>query len=297
MHKLDKNNKMKAKDWQKATQLVRERQSQAAMADTSELSSFSLSELPVDQSRPPTVIHRPYVPLSTSMPVGMPSDNQKTTEAAQDESPFQQVIPNLSQQSLYPSLGAIGTTINTSVSPSIPFSRRVINDIEEHQRKALDDSVEGTTRGTNTFPVPDPEEQEQEVIAPNMGLQAGIIPAGTQEETLQPESLETQDTSVKQIHTIQDQNSNLYKPKIYGKFKSQRPKIPLTLKYKMMVQILNIMTKNTILIFQMTRHLKLHRKIVIILPLMMTSKTIQYNLPTQLPNHSCQEASEYPLQR
>ena len=58
------------------------------MADTSELSSFSLSELPVDQSVPPTVIHGPYVPLSTSMPVHVPSDNQQTTEAAQDESPF-----------------------------------------------------------------------------------------------------------------------------------------------------------------------------------------------------------------
>ena len=107
------------------------------MANTSELHSFSLSELPVDQNRPPTVIHGPYVPLSTSMPVHMPLDNQQTTEAAQDESPFQQVIPNLSQQSLYPSLAAMGTTIDTSVSPSIPFSRRVINDKEECQRRAL----------------------------------------------------------------------------------------------------------------------------------------------------------------
>ena len=79
---------MKAKDWQKATQLVHERQSKAAMADTSELSSFSLSKLPVDQSRPPTMIHRPYVPLSTNTPVHMPSDNQQTTEATQDESSF-----------------------------------------------------------------------------------------------------------------------------------------------------------------------------------------------------------------
>ena len=76
------------KDWQKATQLVWERQSQAATADTSELSSFSLGELPVDQSRPPAMIHGPYVPLSTSMPVRVPSDNQQTTEATQDESPF-----------------------------------------------------------------------------------------------------------------------------------------------------------------------------------------------------------------
>ena len=97
----------------------------------------------------------------------------------------------------------MGTSINTSVSPSIPFSRRVINDIEEHQRRALNDSVEGT----NTSPVPSPEEKEKEVVTPNTGLQARIIPAETQEETLQPESSETQDTSIKQVHTIQDQDS------------------------------------------------------------------------------------------
>ena len=58
------------------------------MADTSKLSSFSLSELSVDQSGPPTVIHRPYVPLSTITPVHVPSNNQQITEAAQDESSF-----------------------------------------------------------------------------------------------------------------------------------------------------------------------------------------------------------------
>ena len=91
---------MKVKDWQKAAQLVHERQNQAATADTSALSSFSLSELPVDQSGPPAVIHGPYIPLSTSTPVCVPSDNQQTTEPAQDESSLQQVIPNISQQSL-----------------------------------------------------------------------------------------------------------------------------------------------------------------------------------------------------
>ena len=47
-----------------------------------------MPELPVDQSGPPTMIHRPYVPLSTSTPVHMPSDNQQTTEATEDESSF-----------------------------------------------------------------------------------------------------------------------------------------------------------------------------------------------------------------
>ena len=66
---------MKAKDWQNT-------------ADTSKLSIFSLSELPVDESRPPTVPQGPHVPLCTSTPVRMPQGNQQTMDSAQDESPF-----------------------------------------------------------------------------------------------------------------------------------------------------------------------------------------------------------------
>ena len=79
---------MKVKNWQKAVQLVWERQNQAATTDTSELSSFTLSKLPMDQSGPPALIHGPYVPLSTSTPVHMPSDNNQFTEATQDELSF-----------------------------------------------------------------------------------------------------------------------------------------------------------------------------------------------------------------
>ena len=141
---------MKAKDWQNAVKLIRERQSQAATADSSELSSFSVSELPVDESRPPTVLQGPYIPLSTSTTICVPQGNQQMMDSAQDESPFQQVIPSIPQQSIYPSFAALGTSLNTAVSPPIPFSRRIINDIEEQQRKALKDTVEGTIRSTNT---------------------------------------------------------------------------------------------------------------------------------------------------
>ena len=100
---------MKVKDWQKGTQLVQDRQNQVTTADTSELSSFSLSKLPVDQSGPPALIHRPYVLLSTSTPVHASSDNIQHTKATQDESSFWQVISNVPQQSLYPSLAAMGS--------------------------------------------------------------------------------------------------------------------------------------------------------------------------------------------
>ena len=144
---------MKAKDWKNTAKLIRERQSHTTTADTSKLSSFSLSELLA------IVLQGPYVPLSTSTPVCMPQGNQQTMDSAHNESLFQQVIVNIPQQSLYPSLAALGTSLNTSVSPPIPSSRRVINDIEEQQRKSLKDTVEGTVRWTNTSPTSDLEEQ------------------------------------------------------------------------------------------------------------------------------------------
>ena len=88
---------MKAKDWQTATKFIRERQSQVATADSSELHSFPLSELSLNASGPPTVLQGPYIPLSTSTPIHVSQGNQQTMDSAQDESPFQQVIPNIPQ--------------------------------------------------------------------------------------------------------------------------------------------------------------------------------------------------------
>ena len=45
----------------------------------------------------------------------------------------------------------------------------------------------------------------------------------TQEETLQPESLETQDTGVKQVHTIQDQDSKPLQAQNIGEIKVTEP--------------------------------------------------------------------------
>ena len=120
---------------------------------------------------------------------------------------LQQVILTISQQSLYPSLVAMGTSINTAIYPSIPFSKRVINDIEEHQRRVLESYVEGTNRGTNTSPVQTSDEQEEEVTTSNTGQKVRITPVEMHEETLQLESLETEDTGIKQADHMQGQDS------------------------------------------------------------------------------------------
>ena len=76
---------MKAKDWQKTTHMVWERQSQSAILDTTELSSLSLSQLFMDLSGPPMVIQGIDAPLSTSTPVQATISNQQATEVIQEE--------------------------------------------------------------------------------------------------------------------------------------------------------------------------------------------------------------------
>ena len=74
------------------------------------------------------------------------------------------------------------------VFPSVPFARKVINDIEEQQRKTFKNTVEGIIRSTNTSPILQEEGKEEEVITPSSNLlQVPTTQADTQEETLQPE--------------------------------------------------------------------------------------------------------------
>ena len=125
------------------------------------------------------MLQGPYVPLSTSTPIHVSQDNQPPTDSAPDESPFQQVIPNILQQSLYPSLAAMGTSINTVLTTAIPFARKAINDIEEQQRKTLKNTVEGIIRSTNTSPIPEEEGIEEEVMTPSSNLQVPTTQADT----------------------------------------------------------------------------------------------------------------------
>ena len=69
--------------------------------------------------------------------------------------------------------------------------------------------MEVTIRLTNTSPTSEVEEQEEEAIVPGINPQAGTTQADTQEETLQLESSEIEDTSVKKVDTQEYQNTGL----------------------------------------------------------------------------------------
>ena len=93
------------------------------------------------------------------------------------------------------------------MSPSIPLSRRVINNIEEHQNRVLESYVEGTARGTNTSPVQTSDGQEEEATTTNTGQKARITQTEMQEQTLQLESLEMEDMGIKQANPTPGQDS------------------------------------------------------------------------------------------
>ena len=90
---------------------------------------------------------------------------------------------------------------------------------------------------------------------------------------------------------------HMYKPKMWRKMRYQLQKIPVKSRYKLPIQKLRLMKKNKIQIYLQTKHPEHHKMITIEQPSMMMSRVIQYNLVIQSPNHSCQEVSEYPLQR
>ena len=61
-------------------------------------------------------------------------------------------------------------------------------------------------RGTNTSPVQTLDEKEEEITTTTTGQKAAITQAETQEETLQLESLETEDTGMKQADPTRGQD-------------------------------------------------------------------------------------------
>ena len=103
----------------------------------------------------------------------------------------------------------MGSSPNTALSPSIPLARRVINEIEEHQRTILDSYAEGIYREMNMSPVLSLDEQQVETKNTLTGPQPVDANAEVQDNTLQPESPEKEDTSVKQVDPVDVQNQDV----------------------------------------------------------------------------------------
>ena len=93
---------MNASSWKKAADIVAKttpvipQASAAAMAESQDLRSLSLSALSIDDSRPPQVTYEPQQPIATSTPRA--TDNPEISTEA-----YRQILPGMSSR-LYPTL-------------------------------------------------------------------------------------------------------------------------------------------------------------------------------------------------
>ena len=102
----------------------------------------------------------------------------------------------------------MGSSPNTALSPSIPLTRRVINEIEEHQRTVLGSYAEGMDKETSTSPILSSDEQQDKIKTTSTGQQPVDTHAELQDNTLQPESPEMEDTGIQQVDSINVQTQD-----------------------------------------------------------------------------------------
>ena len=100
---------MNLSDWIKAAALITQQKPEAATADTDQLNSMPLSQLAMDDSGPPVMHYGTHMPAATSTPTHMEMD----THSSQQEDTYQQIIPDIPQGSLYPTLASLSSEERT----------------------------------------------------------------------------------------------------------------------------------------------------------------------------------------
>ena len=117
---------MNLSDWIKAATLVTQHKQEAAIAETDQLSSVTLSQIAMDDSSPPVLHYGMHVPTATSTPTG----TDVHVHSSQQDDSYQHIIPGLPQGSLYPTL--------SSLSSKAVASKEEVQSLRDKVSKGLD---------------------------------------------------------------------------------------------------------------------------------------------------------------
>ena len=123
---------MNPSDWIKAAVLITQQKQEAATTDTDQLSSIPLSQLAMDDSSPPVVHYGMHVPAATSTP----TCTEVHTHSSQQEESYQQIIPGISQGSLYPTLSSLSSEATTSPEEAQTLHDKVSKGLEKYLQDA-----------------------------------------------------------------------------------------------------------------------------------------------------------------
>ena len=123
---------MNPSDWIKAAALVTQQKQEAATTDTDQLSSMPLSQLAMDDSSPPVVHYQKHMPAATSTS----ACTEVHAHSSQQEDSFQQMIPGIPQDSLYPTLSSLNSEAITSPEEAKTFYNKVSKGLEKYLHDA-----------------------------------------------------------------------------------------------------------------------------------------------------------------
>ena len=148
-------------DWMKAATLVTQHKKEAAMAETDQLSSMPLSQIPMDDSGRPIVQYGMHMPIAASIPTGTDAH----MHSSQQEDSYQQIIPGILQGSLYPTLSSLSSEAGVSNDEVQSLCDKVSKDLDKYlqdteQCCALElNYFDDTTRPTSVEPMSEAAEQ------------------------------------------------------------------------------------------------------------------------------------------
>ena len=125
---------MNLSDWIKAATLITQQKQEAATADTTadQLSSMPLSQLAMDDSGPPVVHYGMHLPTATSTP----THTEVNIHSSQQEDSYQQIIPGISQGSLYPTLASLSSEERTLPEETQTLCDKVSKGLEKYLQDA-----------------------------------------------------------------------------------------------------------------------------------------------------------------
>ena len=152
---------MNPSDWIKTAALITQQKQEAATTDTDQLSSMPLSQLAMDDSGPPVVHYGMHLPTATSTP----THTEVHTHRSQQEDSYQQIIPGVSQGSLYPTLLSLSSEERTLPEETQTLCDKVSKGLEKYlqdakQHRALEvNYFDNNATGQNEEPNSEDAEQ------------------------------------------------------------------------------------------------------------------------------------------
>ena len=193
---------MNPSDWRKAAALVTQHKQEATMVETDQLSSMPLSQIAIDDSGLSVVHYGSHVPVAASTPMGTILHLCSLPQ----EASYQEIIPDILQGSLYPTLSPLSSGLVASVTNAQSLSDKVTKGLDQYLQDTEQlcaseaNYFDDTVRPTNTSPMSEMEEQVNQTSQNNLSTAKQEFIDETELAINIPESLKT-DTN----HPLQQQ--------------------------------------------------------------------------------------------